>query len=402
MKRCLVTFISVVAFTGNVSGQFYGRTEQGYFYNGNLARADIANEKREIRLQNGEFKEYAEEMVSQLTSEAYMEEYNTWKERGSAFLEDGETPIPENENFGKSHVNPRTPLGFGNPLYQQVHFNILLEDSISPFADAALNDEVPLETVDSGWILIRSIGEVYDSDMRPNDFQTLYNASPNKIIRVVCESCIPSHKEVFYKRLTAAPNDLLDIIENNWRTSDNTFNVDFQLFSSYDDAIDGSNPWSHCSGFNVPDQGFPGTCGPDGAVVDQWINMAKRNAQPDVAILVEDANASDDAYVIPAWEMAFENELTVDPEKAKQLGLCWHLPFRDTRRACWRACDYGENGDNLGASKLCRNLRLKGQLWKSQRNAEDSEVEEGVEEEKKIKYSHALGLDQGLPNLGTY
>jgi len=153
--------------------QFFGKIESGHFYSGNHAQADMLTEERNMRLKNAEFKETSQTLISHLKVLVDGEEYETWKERGSLYLEDGVTVITENIDFGKSHVNPRVPKGFGDKLYEQVHFNMMLEDRVSPFMDDVLLDEVQMETVPSPWILINSSGRLYDDTMQRDDFLTL-------------------------------------------------------------------------------------------------------------------------------------------------------------------------------------------------------------------------------------
>jgi len=93
-----------------------------------------------------------------------------------------------------------------------------------------------------------------------------------RIIRRKCASCDNSHKEIFYKRLKPVPEeiDLLDILMNNWfNIAGNTWHEDFELYSSYQDALNGSNPWTWCN-FNDRNVGFPRDCGPTGRVNYNW------------------------------------------------------------------------------------------------------------------------------------
>jgi len=396
------SFLLITAIISSAHGQFFVKTKEGNFYSGNHAVADITEDKRAIRISSDEFKSFAKTVVSKLVLEQKTSNYNTWKERGSYFLEDGVTPIDENKNFGKSSVDPRVPVGFGNVLEQR-NFDQFVEDPASPYVFEAL-DGVTKESFETGWILVQGIGDLYNSNLLgdTNLFRDHLMSNQVKLIRIVCESCAPTHKEVFYRRLTNPPTDMLDIIAKTWRSSGNNFGTDFKLYSTYNDAVEDTNAWTSCGGFDVSDQGFPGNCGPSAPVEDQWINMERRNGQPDVAIFVQNSTASSDAFIRSDWEVKFEEHLSSNPSNAKALGLCWHIPLMDTRRECWWACEYGERTNNLGALKLCLNLRHKGQVWKSRNFASDSESEEGIEEEGKIKFTHALGSDEGFPSLGTY
>ena len=63
--------------------------------------------------------------------------------------------------------------------------------------------------------------------------------------------------------------DLLDTLMNNWSNTDNKFNVDFTLYSSYMDAYNDVNRWTFCN-FNDNGIGFPRDCGPTGRVNHNW------------------------------------------------------------------------------------------------------------------------------------
>jgi len=350
-------------------------------------------------LANADFMHYSEIAIFDIEVGEAAQEYEAYKERGSLYLADGVTPIPENAKIGISSCDPRSPLGVGNPIKQ-----VMYEQSVSLTTSPHISETLELieaETFESGWVLINAKGDLNADNQRPDLFTELINSSPNKIIRVLCESCVASHKEVYYKRLTGVPVDLLTIIEEDWRSADNTFNGDFQLFSSHKDAIDGANPWTYCS-FDVVDQGFPGTCGPSGEVLDQWINMNKDFGQADVAIYVEDSNAPEDAFEIPDWVNAMETERSNNPDDTMKRGSCWHLPNVDSRRTCWMACDQGENSPDLEALKLCLNLKLEGLEFKMSKNAEELEIESEMVEEPIVKDTHALGSDSVLPNRGVY
>jgi len=110
------------------------------------------------------------------------------------------------------------------------------------------------------------------------------------IVRRTCTSCrYDSHKDIYYKRLTALPPNvdetdgvyLLDMFMNNW--SDriaNTLNVDFELYSSYEDAIAGTSRWTYCN-YNDPGIGLPRDCGPTGHVGNQWNAYVRANPPGD-------------------------------------------------------------------------------------------------------------------------
>ena len=53
--------------------------------------------------------------------------------------------------------------------------------------------------------------------------------------------------------------------------------VDFDLYSTYADALADTHPWTHCGGFDNPGVGFPGNCGPQGAVNDIWNSIIRKD-----------------------------------------------------------------------------------------------------------------------------
>ena len=93
------------------------------------------------------------------------------------------------------------------------------------------------------------------------------------IIRRTCASCssIP-HRDIYYKPLTAIPApealNLIDMFMDNWEAGAGTINVDYALYSTYEDALNGTNEWTYCRLYDNG-VGFPGYCGPSGHA-DQW------------------------------------------------------------------------------------------------------------------------------------
>lgn len=89
------------------------------------------------------------------------------------------------------------------------------------------------------------------------------------IIRRFCDSCsYESHRDIYYKRLTPIPDAgyddgqvfFLDLFLNNWfNFPANELGTDFELYSSYEDALAGINKWKYCN-YNDPGIGFPRDC----------------------------------------------------------------------------------------------------------------------------------------------
>ena len=86
-------------------------------------------------------------------------------------------------------------------------------------------------------------------------------------------------RDIYYKRLTHIPEFgkaegqvyFLDLFLNNWKsTPSNLLNVDFELYSTYDEAIAGTNKWVYCN-YNDAGIGFSRDCNKDNwAYGSQW------------------------------------------------------------------------------------------------------------------------------------
>jgi len=105
-----------------------------------------------------------------------------------------------------------------------------------------------------------------------SELRELLDASPNKIVRRTCDMCgSEPHRDIYYKRISYPLEDgyqLSRTLLSRWTSENNAFQVDFQLFSTYQDAVDGTNPWQNCNWHgNV---GLPFQCGPTGLVDRQW------------------------------------------------------------------------------------------------------------------------------------
>jgi len=90
-----------------------------------------------------------------------------------------------------------------------------------------------------------------------------------------CPTCDPSHQEICYHRLTEPHGKAVDpykLFTTNFFKEGNELGVDFNLYSSLDDALTCNNPWQFC---NYAEQstlpvGFPRDCGPTKRVNYNW------------------------------------------------------------------------------------------------------------------------------------
>ena len=90
-------------------------------------------------------------------------------------------------------------------------------------------------------------------------------ASPKPILPIIkreCTGCADTHKEIYFKRKTNAKIfDAYEYLIRHWKATDNIHHEDFDIYSTLEDAISDSNPWSQCE-FGSAGTGFPGECGP--------------------------------------------------------------------------------------------------------------------------------------------
>merc|ERR1711862_18765 len=99
-------------------------------------------------------------------------------------------------------------------------------------------------------------------------------AQSNQILMRRCKFCNGSHRYAYLKRHDEdglPPNvDLLKMVKDNWKQyENNTKHEDFDIYSSYYDAVEGKYPWLSINSdyYNI---GFARDSGPDGYVYNQW------------------------------------------------------------------------------------------------------------------------------------
>lgn len=102
-----------------------------------------------------------------------------------------------------------------------------------------------------------------------NKFNNLVQSlkPPFYFIRVGYSGYQGDYQYIIYKRLTSCNNvDMYSLFHTDWfdpgRGIKNKFNVDFELYSSIQDAKNNKNRWTYCN-FNDPGIGFPRDCGID-------------------------------------------------------------------------------------------------------------------------------------------
>jgi len=122
----------------------------------------------------------------------------------------------------------------------------------------------------------------YDESLEELDtyLRNYFAESSQPIVYRHCKSCLESHQHIYYKRITAWPSaddqNIADLFLNNWSsTPNNERDVDFNLYSSYEDALNNVDAWSYCN--YDGGVGFARDCGPMGYVGSQWINHKHAN-----------------------------------------------------------------------------------------------------------------------------
>eukprot|EP01052_Picozoa_sp_SAG31_P041927 SAG31_NODE_6497_length_1995_cov_1.741034_2_plen_319_part_00 len=107
-----------------------------------------------------------------------------------------------------------------------------------------------------------------ETDVGEAEFNRMFHEAPHGIIKFVCGSACtdPDRHEVYYKRLSASDdfNAYTNMVDT-WASSNNLIGEDFNIFSSYEDALANANAWTTCN-YDIRGIGFPVDCGPNGLV----------------------------------------------------------------------------------------------------------------------------------------
>ena len=198
-------------------------------------------------------------------------------------------------------------------------------------------------------------------------FDETFQESENGIIRVD----LNGKEWAYYRRITR-----VDVFEpyyhifNNWFSKDNILNVDFELYSTYADALarTKSARWTFCS-YDVPGEGFPGGCGPNGppSVEDVYSDnhLSKNTAEPSGAYerkgcdMTEPGGSPCNTTIVSA-----EKGHTVYLESPRRLAYGrYFVPALDSNAARFRGGEeLASTGDlSLGGAKAFT-VRFKAKL----------------------------------------
>ena len=113
-------------------------------------------------------------------------------------------------------------------------------------------------------------------------FDAAFVQSSYQLLHRHCSSCQSTHQNIYYHRLTPLPVgfSIYDTTQITWSNANNKLGVDFNLYSSLEDALNQKNPWLYCN-YNDNNIGFPRDCGPEQWLSNQWQSQT-RGGQPNL------------------------------------------------------------------------------------------------------------------------
>jgi hypothetical protein len=95
------------------------------------------------------------------------------------------------------------------------------------------------------WTVWYAKGSYGNTDVGISSFEPLFQASANSIVLRKCSNCAATHQHIFYKRITdIGTYNPYSVLIDAWVSTNNLLNTNFELFSTYDDAIAGINKWT--------------------------------------------------------------------------------------------------------------------------------------------------------------
>jgi len=117
-------------------------------------------------------------------------------------------------------------------------------------------------------------GQTSHSSMTREEFGELWEKS-NKVLLRRCDTCNPLHRQIYYKRHgnTTLPSnvDIIHDFKEHWVTyENNVWKDDFDLYSSYSNAINDKNPWKVVDMDSSEPMGCCAGSGPIVASENQW------------------------------------------------------------------------------------------------------------------------------------
>ena len=92
--------------------------------------------------------------------------------------------------------------------------------------------QVDMSSAPPGWVVILSRGVYGAADVGAAQANAVCSVSGSQIVRRVCADCAPSHREIYYRRLTPLPPgfSLYDNLASAWGSAGNPLNVGWRLW----------------------------------------------------------------------------------------------------------------------------------------------------------------------------
>ena len=178
---------------------------------------------------------------------------------------------------------------------------------------------------EEGWVKVAGRDEFeMEAYYGPIVLQSILASATEPIMHRVCQTCEPTHQHIYIKRLTGFPEfdpeEGLDLIYHltyeRSSTPGNVWGTDFEMYSTYEDALAGTNPWKCPNNAYNYGAGFPGECSPTGDKVrSQTSRWGDTGSRRNVAFYVRS--------VEPALDLDSVRSVNIGGYKGPQPGTAY-------------------------------------------------------------------------------
>jgi len=128
---------------------------------------------------------------------------------------------------------------------------------------------------DGVWVTLFETG--VDNTLNDEEtFNRIFQEAGSGIVRRECSGCTATHQTIFLKADNPSGFDAYNELLVRWTSSGHKRYM--HLYSSLEDALQGTNEWQYCNG-NSNGIGFPRDCGPTGRVNGQWSSLSRTGGQ---------------------------------------------------------------------------------------------------------------------------
>ena len=85
-----------------------------------------------------------------------------------------------------------------------------------------------------------------------------------------------THENIYYKRITNIDSfDAYTYMIDTWKSDSNVLGTDFNLYSTLEDVLAETNPWTYCNYDGAAGiVAFPRDCGPLGNIGGNWNGLS--------------------------------------------------------------------------------------------------------------------------------